>query len=60
MQDIRRLMVLAYPATTSDIWESEAINAFLESLDDPDLALEICKRDPTTLDKAYRAVMGKS
>ena len=54
MQDIRRLMVLAYSATTSDIWESVAINAFLEALDDPELALEIRKRGPTTFDNAYR------
>jgi hypothetical protein len=41
MQDIRRLMVLAYSATTSEMWESVAINAFLEALDDPELALEV-------------------
>jgi len=54
MQDIRRLMVLAYSAETSDMWESVAINAFLEALDDPDLALEVRKRGTTTLDAAYR------
>jgi transposase InsO family protein len=54
MQDIRRLMVLAYSATTSDMWESVAMNAFLEALDDPELALEIRKRGPITLDGAYR------
>ena len=31
-----------------------AINAFLEAVDDPDLALEVRKRGPTTLDEAYR------
>ena len=54
MQDIRRLMVLAYSAATSDIWESVAINAFLEALDDPELSLEIRKRGPTNFDSAYR------
>jgi len=53
MQDIRRLMVLAYSAKTSEMWESVAINAFLEALDDPDLALEVRKRGSTTLDEAY-------
>jgi len=57
MQDIRRLMVLAYSATTSDIWESVAINAFLEALDDPELALEVRKRGPVTLESAYREAM---
>ena len=36
------------------MWESVAINAFLEALDDPDLALEVRKRGPTTLDAAYK------
>jgi len=54
MQDVRRLMVLAYSAQTSEMWESVAINAFLEAVDDPDLALEARKRGPTTLDEAYR------
>jgi len=31
-----------------------AINAFLEAVDDPDLALEVRKQGPTTLDEAYR------
>jgi hypothetical protein len=30
------------------------MNAFLEALDDPEFALEIRKRGPTTLDNAYR------
>jgi len=57
MQDIRRLMVLGYSATTSDIWESVAMNAFLEALRDPELALEIRKRGPLTLDAAYREAL---
>ena len=54
MQDIRRLMVLVYSAATSDIWESVAINDFLEALDDSELSLEVRKRGPTTLEVAYR------
>ena len=53
MQDIRRLMVLAYSATTSEMWESVAINS-LEALGDADLALEVRKRGPTTLEGAYK------
>ena len=54
MQDIRCLMVLAYTATTSDKWESVAINAFLEALDDPELAQEIRKRGCSTFDNVYK------
>jgi len=54
MQDIRRLMVLAYTVTSSDMWESIAVNSFLEALGDPHLALEIRKKGATTLEGAYR------
>ena len=51
MQDVRRLMVLAYSTQTSEMY------AFIEAVDDPDLALEVRKRGPTTLDEAYRAAL---
>jgi len=57
MQDIRRLMVLEYSSAASDIWESVAINAFLEALDDSELALEVRKRGSVTLESAYREAM---
>jgi len=53
MQDVRRLMVLAY-STTVLMWQAVAINAFLEALDDPILALEVRKRGAFTLNGAYR------
>ena len=54
MQDIRRLMVLAYTSTPSEMWESIAVDSYLTALNDPHLALEIRKRGPTTLEMAYR------
>ena len=51
MQDIRRLMVLAYSGTSSDMWESIAVNSFLV---DPHLSMEIRKRGAQTLEMAYR------
>lgn len=36
------------------MWESVAANAFLDALNDPVLALEVRKRNVTTLDSAYR------
>jgi hypothetical protein len=60
MQDIRRLMVLAYTATSSDMWESIAINSYLEALNDPQLALEIRKRGPITLEMADQDSSGEA
>jgi len=57
MQDIRRLMVLAYSSTTSPMWESVASNAFLDALGDPVLALKIRKRGSSTLDGVYREAL---
>lgn len=54
MQDIRRLMILGYGSESSPMWESVAANAFLDALNDPVLALEVRKRNVTTLDGAYR------
>jgi len=54
MQDIRRLMVLAYSSTMSSLWESVATNAFIDALGDPVLPPEVRKRGPSTLEAAYR------
>ena len=55
MQDIKRLMVLAHSAQTSEMWESVATNAIFEALDDPDLA--VGKRGLTTLHGAYKEAL---
>ena len=57
MQDVRRLMVLGYPSEQGSMWESVAISAFLNALNDPHLALEVRKRSPASLDGAYRDAM---
>ena len=51
-QDIRRLMVLAYPGAATEMSEMVAIDAFLDALIDPELALRVRDREPTTLDLA--------
>src|SRR5688572_28160211 len=53
-QDIRRLMVLAYPGAATEMSEMVAIDAFLDALQDPELALRVRDREPTTLDLACR------
>jgi hypothetical protein len=54
MQDVMRLMVLGCSSEQSNMWESVATYSFLTALDDPNMALEIRKRSPATLDAACR------
>jgi hypothetical protein len=57
VQDIRKLMILAFPGPTSTHSETIAIRAFLDALRDKDLALKVREREPTTLDNAYKIAM---
>ena len=54
VQDIRRLMTLAYPGPPSSLSENIAIRAFVDALADRELVLKIKEREPETLDKAYK------
>jgi len=62
-QDIRRLMILAYPGENSRMAERVAREHFTVALDDPELELKVREREPQTLDDAimiaqrYRAVV---
>ena len=49
VNDIRRMVALAYPGPKSDMRESVACYAFLEALNDPVLALKIREREPPSL-----------
>src|SRR5664279_840473 len=53
-QDIQRLMALAYPGEKSTLSEHIARDAFLSSLDDPELELKVREREPTDLDGAVK------
>ena len=53
-QDIRRLMALAHPTLKADEREVIACDYFIDALDDPDFALKVRERTPTTLDDALR------
>jgi len=54
-RDIKRLMALGYPDLEPKAREVIAIDRFVDSLGDPELALKIRERTPTTLDEALRA-----
>lgn len=57
VQDIRRLITLAYPGTTSHLTETIAIRGFLDALRDRSLALRVREREPESLDAAYKITM---
>ena len=52
--DIKRLMMLAYPGDRSRMGEHMSCDYFVAALDDPDLELKICEREPETLDAALK------
>ena len=57
VQDIRRLVVLAYPGPMTETTESIAIDAFIEALGYAEFSLEVREREPSSLDSAYNIAM---
>ena len=53
-QDIRRLLVLAYPGDSSPSSEAIAMESFLQALDDKDFELRLCEREFDSLDEIFR------
>jgi hypothetical protein len=56
-QDIRRLMVLAFPGPTNATTEIVGRDAFLDGLNDGSLALRIREREPNTMEEALRVAV---
>lgn len=54
VQDIRRLMSLAYPGCAAEHGEVIAVRAFLDAMKDQSLALKVREREPTSLDAAFK------
>jgi len=54
-QDIRRLMMLAYPGDRSDMSERLAKEHFICAFDDPELELKVRENEPQTLDSALKS-----
>ena len=57
VQDIRRLVVLAYLGPMTKTTESIAIDAFIEALGNVDFSLKVREREPSNLDSAYKIAM---
>ena len=53
-QDIRRLMMLAYPGDRSNMSERLAKEHFICAFDDPELELKVREKEPQTLDSALK------
>ena len=53
-QDVRRLMMLAYPGDRSTMSERLAKEHFICAFDDPDLELKVREKEPQTLDSALK------
>ena len=53
-QDIRRLMMLAYPGDRSDMAERLAKEHFICAFDEPELELKVREKEPQTLDAALK------
>jgi len=54
-QDIRRLMMLAYPGDRSEMSERLAKEYFICALDDPEFELKVREKEPQSLDSALKA-----
>src|SRR6218665_959772 len=54
VQEIRRMMALAYPGPSSDIVETVACDAFIDALANQDLAQKVREREPANLEAAYK------
>jgi len=56
-QDIKRLMALAFPSQSGEMYEIIARDAFLDSLSDPALPVRVLYQSPKTLDEALTTVL---
>src|SRR6218665_441189 len=54
VQEIRRMMALAYSGPSSDIVETVACDAFIDGLANQDLAQKVREREPANLEAAYK------
>ena len=54
LKDVRRLFTQAYPGPPNYMSELAAKDAFIDALDDRELMIKVCEREPGTLDQAYK------
>jgi len=55
-QDIRRLLALAFPGQSGEIYETVGREAFLTALEDPALRVRVLDQQPKTLDETLAIV----
>ena len=55
-QDIRRLLILAYPCPSSSAHEAIAKDSFIDALSN-ELSLKVRERDPPTLDSTLHSAL---
>ena len=56
-QDISRLMALTHPQLPSSSRDTIACDYYIDSLNDPDFALKVRERNPSSLDEALRIAL---
>ena len=54
MQDIRRMMILAYPDSSSELGKIMAKDCFLDAIYDKNLSLKVREHSPADLDAAFQ------
>jgi transposase InsO family protein len=57
VQDVRRLMTLAFPGPSTIHSETIAIRSFIDALLDKEIAMKIREHEPKSLDQAYNLAM---
>ena len=56
-QDIKRLTRMAYPSAFVDLRDTLSKDSFIEALNDADMELFICQKEPETIDDAVRLAL---
>ena len=56
-QDIKRLTRMAYPSAFIDLRDTLSKDSFIEALNDAEMELFICQKEPVTIDDAVRLAL---
>ncbi|MEW8544990.1 MAG: hypothetical protein AB2693_15805 [Candidatus Thiodiazotropha sp.] len=56
-QDIKRLMRMAYPSAVLDLRDTLAKDCFIEALNDAEMELFVCQKEPETMEDAVRIAL---
>lgn len=56
-QDIKRLTRMAYPSAFIDLRDTLSKDSFIEALNDAEMELFICQKEPATIDDAVRLAL---